>query len=173
MYKRVAKGDPDWHGAGVQDIYSVSGCISEDFADYIDFWKHNGYWLFDSPAIMKNLAAEHDIDLSGTTLFYYEVYEEEFDEKSRQWSLFSPEEAFETNVVSPQVKELMGFDVVTFSGHTLPECSPLSCNALAKEISVNRHCLLDTFEDAKRLIECGAFDMGEPAPYRIFAVHRT
>ncbi len=44
MAKRVSK-KPDWlQAAQVIDIYSVSGCVSEDFADYIDYWKHNGYW---------------------------------------------------------------------------------------------------------------------------------
>jgi hypothetical protein len=41
----------------VVDIFSVSACISEDFADYhIQYWKHNGYWLFDSPEIIRKLA---------------------------------------------------------------------------------------------------------------------
>jgi len=43
MAKRVV-ARPDWlHAERVSSIYSVSGCISEDFADYINFWKHNGY----------------------------------------------------------------------------------------------------------------------------------
>jgi hypothetical protein len=42
MAKRVHKR-PDWLQAPhVVDIFSVSGCISEDFADYINYWKHNG-----------------------------------------------------------------------------------------------------------------------------------
>jgi hypothetical protein len=49
MAKRVCR-TPDWLGAPhVIDVYSVSGCISENFADYIQYWRHNGYWLFDSP----------------------------------------------------------------------------------------------------------------------------
>jgi hypothetical protein len=47
MAKRVYKR-PDWLKAPhVAEIYSVSGRISEDFADYINYWKHNGYWYFD------------------------------------------------------------------------------------------------------------------------------
>lgn len=49
MSKRVVR-KPGWLKAnGVDDIYSVSGCVSKDFADYITSWKHNGYWFFDSP----------------------------------------------------------------------------------------------------------------------------
>lgn len=45
MAKRVPM-KPDWLKAtDVVDIYSVSSCIAEDFADYIEYWKHNGYWF--------------------------------------------------------------------------------------------------------------------------------
>ena len=47
MAKHIASR-PDWLKANeVEDIYSVSNCVSDDFADYINFWKHNGYWFFD------------------------------------------------------------------------------------------------------------------------------
>ena len=52
MAKRVV-ARPDWLPAErVSSIYSVSGCVSETFADYINFWKHNGYWLFNSPEVI-------------------------------------------------------------------------------------------------------------------------
>jgi hypothetical protein len=55
---------------------------------------------------------------------------------------------------------------------TSPECSPLSCNSLATGIVVNRHCLFDSFEQAVRALEAGAFDNSEPGPFRIFAVYK-
>ena len=62
MLKRVA-ARPDWLVApGVDDIYSVSGCISADFADYIGHWRHNGFWLFDNPRPMVAIATAEDID---------------------------------------------------------------------------------------------------------------
>ena len=170
MYKRVAASPPDWGLA--RAIYSVSACISENFTvDYINFWKHNGYWLFDTPAIIEELAGQHAIDLSGTTRFYYEVYEREFDAATRQWVSFAPDAAFPTNVSVPQEIHLRGFDVVTFSVRTAPECSPLSCNLLAETMPVNQHCLFDTIDEAKGALESGLFDKGEPGPYRIFVVH--
>src|SRR5215207_4424603 len=58
---------PEWLQAQqVVDIYSVSSCMSKNFADYIKFWKHNGYWFFDSPNIIQQLAHEQSIDLSET-----------------------------------------------------------------------------------------------------------
>jgi len=83
MAKRVVPR-PDWLKAnGVEDIYSVSGCLSKDFADYIKFWKHNGYWLFDSPNVIEQLAREQSFHLTGTTMFYYEVHEQEFDDAKK------------------------------------------------------------------------------------------
>ena len=56
MAKRVV-ARPDWLPAErVSSIYSVSGCVSDNFAEYITFWRHNGYWLFDSPAVITDVA---------------------------------------------------------------------------------------------------------------------
>lgn len=158
-----------FHLDGMRDVYSVSGCVNKDFADYIPYWKHNGYWLFDSPEIIEALAQDNRIALKGTSLFYYEVYEKEFDGKN--WVPYQPETSFPTKVVVPLNKTLEGFDVVTFFARTSPECSPLSCNGMAGEISTNEHCLLVSFEDAYAKISAGAFKDAEPGPYRIFAVY--
>ena len=169
MAKRVAKRAA-WLGAPhVTDVYSVSNCVSKDFADYIPFWKHNGYWFFDSPAIIKTVAQENSIALSGATLFYYEAYEREFD--GENWNSYGPDPSTPTNVVAPRKKELQGFDVVNFTARTSPECSGLSCNSLATELHTNSHCLFDSFEHARDLVGNGAFNNSEPGPYRIFAIY--
>lgn len=111
------------------------------------------------------------IYLSETKFFYYEVYELEFDEVKRKWNHFNPEPSFQTNVVIPKEKHLEGYDVVTFSGRTTPECSPLSCNSLSDKIQTNKYCLLNSFEEAKTSLERGTFSNSEPGPYRIFAVY--
>ena len=168
--KVVAK--PSWIRAeGIDDIYSVSACMSGNFADYINFWKHNGYWFFDAPDVIRAVAAEHAIDLAGTTFFYYEVYPREYSDDDKCWYEFEPEPYFTTEVQVPRRKLLEGYDVVNFYAHTDPECSPLSCNGLAQKIAVNRHCLLGSFEEAKEKLEAGAFKKSEPGPYRIFAVY--
>lgn len=171
MAKRVVQR-PNWLNApNVQDIYSVSDHASRNFMDYIEFWRHNGYWLFDTPQIIQELSLQNNLDQGELTFFYYEVYEQEFENRSRQWRSFEPEE-FPTNVISPTQKEFCGYDVVTFSVGTSPECSPLSCNSLAREIRTNSHCLLNSMEEAKKSLEEGQFDQGEPGPFRIFAVYR-
>jgi hypothetical protein len=171
MYKIVAS-QQDWlKSSGIRDIYSVSACISDNFADYIQYWQHNGYWLFDRPEIIEDLAKTGKIDLTGMTLFYYEAYEEEFDETTGKWSVFSVNPDIETDIREPANKRLEGYDVVEFSLHNDPGCSPLSCNSLAEELPVNRHCLFDSFEAAKDALEQGRFEHCEPGPYRIIAVY--
>lgn len=171
MAKRVVTR-PDWIKAPkVDDVYSVSSCVSECFADYINYWRHNGYWFFDSPGIIKSLAVERAIDLRGCTFFYYEVFEEEFNDEKESWEPFKPDGSFNTSVAAPIGAQLEGYDVVTFAAHTSPECSPLSCNNLAETIETNRHCLFPAFEKAKAHIEGHDFDNSEPGPFRIFAVY--
>jgi hypothetical protein len=163
---------PEWlKAATVSDICSVSGCISRAFCDYVKHWKHNGYWFLDSPGVVEEIAREESVDLSAHLLFYYEVYEQQFDEGARLWTPFGPEPAFPTRVKIARDWKLLGFDVVTFHARTSPECSPLSCNNLAESIQVNGRCLLESFDEAKQLLVDGAFDHSEPGPFRIFAVY--
>jgi hypothetical protein len=171
MAKHIASR-PKWLKAEhVADIYSVSNCVSKDFGDYINYWRHNGFWFFDSPEIIQAVAREHSLVLTDTRLFYYEVYEQEFDGDEKTWKSFAPEASFTTQVVEPETKILEGFDVVTFYTHTSAECSPLSCNSMASEIETNAHCLLSYFQQAKEMLEQGRFTNSEPGPYRIFAVY--
>lgn len=85
MAKRIVE-NPVWlKNYGVEDIYSVSRCISDDFVNYTSYWKHNGHWFFDSPGIIRSLALEHNIDLDGTQIFFYEAYEYQYYEDNSIW----------------------------------------------------------------------------------------
>jgi len=99
------------------------------------------------------------------------VFEEEFDASSRRWSALKSELSFPTSVEEPESAQLAGYDVTTFTAGASPECSPLSCNGLAAGVAVNRHCLFESFEQAKKSLEAGKFDHSEPGPFRIFAVY--
>jgi hypothetical protein len=170
LYKRVAKR-PGWlKAAQVDDIFSLSGCISAPFADYIRNWKHNGYWLFDSPAAIERLAISQSISLEGLQLFYYEAHELQYDDKKSVWEPYAADDAFTTSIEVPLRRTLEGFDVTSFSAGTSPECSPLSCNACAERIETNRHCLFETFEQAVLAVESGRFSNCEPGPYRVIGV---
>jgi hypothetical protein len=173
MAKRVAVR-PEWLKAErVKDIYSVSGCVSKNFADFINYWKHNGYWFFNSPQVLLELAQQNSIDVTGAILFFYEAYEQEFDDTEGQWAIFQPEPSFKTQVVPPTEMALEGYDIVTFSLGTSAECSPLSCNSLAAQVQTNEHCLLPSLKSVLQLLEADKFNDMEPGPYRVFAVYST
>ncbi len=168
--KQVVQHPELLEAPGIEDVYSVSGCISHNFLDYVPLWRHNGYWLFDRPEIIKQVAQENGVDLENMQFFYFEAYEYEFDEKTMKWKAFKPED-FPTDIVPPATKKFHGYDVVCFSMGTTPECSPLSCNLLANEIKTNVHCLLETLEETRGLLESEKFVHCEPGPFRIFAVY--
>lgn len=172
MAKKVARS-PEWLQAGqVYDILSVSSCVSEDFADWINFWKHNRYWFFNSPAVIFDLSKEHKFDLSQVRWFYYEIFENEYDYcDDLGWTPVTPEASLQTDVIPPASPVLMGYDVVTYSCGASAECSPLSCNAIAETLQVNERCLFETFDEAKQALESEIFKNCEPGPLRIFAVY--
>ena len=171
MAKSVAKLPATINAPGVDDIYAVSGCMSEPFVDYIKYWLHNGYWLLNSRAEISRIGEQAGVDPSSFTCFYYEVFDKQYDEEAGQWSSFSPDPSFPIAVEKPLEATLAGFDVTSFSLQNSPECSPLSCNHLAQTIPVNRHCLFDRFEDAFAALDTGKFSDSEPGPFRIFAVY--
>jgi hypothetical protein len=170
MAKRILKRPEGFKNTDIDDIYSVSSCMSKDFADYIQFWKHNGYYFFDSPQIIHDIASEHSIDVSETRLFYYEMYHLEFYEDN-EWKVFRPDASFTTDIQKPGLKNLEGYDIVTFSCGNSAECSPLSCNGLAEIIPVNKHCLLSSLDEALQLLQNGSFQNSEPGPFRVLSVY--
>jgi hypothetical protein len=99
------------------------------------------------------------------------MYEEEFDDKTNLWRPALPTfDSPPTNVARPMCPVLKGFDVVSFSMRSDPECSPLSCNSLSEEVTTNEHCLLESLEVARQLLIDGRFRNTEPGPFRIFSV---
>lgn len=167
MLKKVVAPPAFVSSPDVELVYSVSACVSENFADYIPQCKHNGWWFFDEPEPLCELAAPQGAS-ETFTLFYYECHDEQYDQSMHAWTAMARATA---RVTVTDAKVLRGYDVVTFFQQTLPECSPLSCNGLAGTLPVNRFCLLDSFEQAVALIESAAFDNFEPGPLRIIAVY--
>lgn len=173
MAKRIVTR-PDWLDVpSVRDICAVSNCISEDFCDYIHFWRHNGFWFFNSPADINLIATQEHLNLASTTLLYYTAHQEQYDADNHCWTSFSADPAFDTHVTPPKDTVFLGFDIVTYSMQTMPECSPLSCNHIASDVTVNEHCLMDSLDDALQVLESGLFDNSEPGPYRIIGVSRV
>ncbi len=169
LAKRIPNERPDWlHAPEVVNVYSVSGCVNDSLAEYSDGWKHNGFWMFDSPADIQTAAIANGIDLKDALLFFHEAYEAEFDGDERL-PIF-PDAAFETQVLVPLTKHLEGFDIVTFCDGPNSH-SPLSCNSVAADVKTNQHCLFPSFAEAVAALESDTFDQCEPGPYRIYAVY--
>jgi hypothetical protein len=166
---------PEWLDVPkVRDIYAVSNCNSHDFSDYINYWKHNGFWFFDSPMLIREIATENDIDLSDTSLLYYRGHAQQFDADRDAWTNY-PADAdiadIAASVVPPSNESLLGYDIVTYSMQNSHECSPLSCNHMATDVRVNEHCLIESLDYAIDRLQNGIFNDSEPGPYRIIAVN--
>lgn len=173
MAKRVGLRPEGFPAPQVREICSVSTCMARDFADWARHWLHNGYWMFDTPDRIREVARREGLDLAGVRFFFYEAYEREFDEDGLRWIPLHVERSTPTQVALPAVKTPLGFDVVTYSCRTAAECSPLSCNLLAATMETNEHCLLSTLERAIEGLEAGRFANSEPGPFRILAVHEV
>ena len=174
MAKRICK-PPDALALPphIADIYSVSACVNDNFADFINSWKHNDFWFFDSPELIREVAKEHSIDLAGTRLFFYEIFEQEFTREG-DWRTLAPSKfGLGAQPAVPIDMRLEGFDVTStwVENGPDPEHSPLSCNGLAKKIQTNPHCLFDTLDQARSSIDRGEFVGGEPGTLRIAAVY--
>lgn len=171
MAKRIPTQVPDWLKApAVRDIYSVSSCVNTDLTDNVPRWKLNGYGLFNSPEELGSIAKSEGLDTNGMSLFYYEVYELEFD--GEEWLPIAADSDYPTEVRATLEKRLEGFDVVT-SCHGPNSHSPLSCNSVAEEVDTNEHCLFTTRGQAEVSLTSQIFAHGEPGPYRIYAVYST
>ena len=66
----------------------------------------------------------------------------------------------------------LGFDAYSKSMESIlgPECSPLSCNSMASEFPVNRHCLLATLEEARSAATRFSIEQPEPGDYYVAEV---
>ncbi len=167
---KLIENCPQWLGVShVRDIYSVANCVSHDFCDYIGSWEHNGFGFFNSPSEIRSVAAEQKIELADAALVYYRGYDRQFDAAEGGWRSYAGEKP--GSVMPPSAAQLLGHDIVTYSMQNAPECSPLSCNGLAKEVPVNEYCLIDSLDDAIDQLERGVFNHSEPGPFRIIAVH--
>ncbi len=183
LLKRIVP-PPGWlaqRPSGVQDVCSVSDCVNDNVVDVQGAWQHNGFGLANDPDLLYSLAVSAGSDLTYATLFYYAAYEREIE--SDGWtfdaSIWRPRSAARSAAVADSVRipnadttALLGYDVVVFGDYL--EHSPLSCNLIARQISVNAHCLLPSLDEALGAIDYGAFGDGcEEGIYTIFAVYRV
>jgi hypothetical protein len=158
---------PEWlHAAGVEEVCSVSTCMSDAPVDWVDQWQHNDMWVYDSPALAFSVVPEAEWD--EFDLYAYKLFPATF-AGGEPAPVDLP--ALQIEPLSPSFERL-GLDVVSRSAGSTFECSPLSCNHKAERIAVNRHCLIEDPATAFRL--AAEFTAGgcEPGPYDVVEVWR-
>lgn len=166
-FLKRTKQHPDWlKTAGVEEVCSVSTCISEAPDGWIDQWQHNEMWIYDTPQMACTVvpkSAQDEFDL-----YAYQMFPVEFvREQQRQFAI--PPLRVQP---MPESFERLGYDAVSRSSGNSFDCSPLSCNHMAEQIPVNRHCLVDDADTAFRIAAEFEAEGCEPGPYYVVEVWR-
>jgi hypothetical protein len=165
-FPKVTERRPDdWPGPKtVIEMCSVSECISSGPENWIDKWLHNELGFF--PTERKALKVADD-PKQNYSMYAYKLYPLKFDDgQARPWEVPVSE------VLDLTEFEFLGFDPVSRSQDSYPECSPLSCNTGASDFRVNRYCLLEGLDYAYRAcVEISGANY-EPGPYYLFEVYR-
>ncbi len=148
--------DPD-RLTGVAEVCSVSDCLAHPPPDWIERWDFNRACCYATGE--EAWATVPEDGRADYRVFAYWLVSATTDE-SGGWIYPPPNDWFLANLPElprgpgPTDPQRLGFDVVSLHrsimgwGH-----SPLSCNLMAREVPVNRYCLVDTLEQAASLIE--------------------
>jgi len=164
----------------IEDVCSVSECVNKNVIDLQQSWLYNSFGMANDPETLNSLVVQGGLNLVESTLFYYTAYELEL--PSDGWvfdrSQWRPRTPLQSSITADNVKpppyedtiSLIGYDVVAIVYGL--DHSPLSCNSVAERFPVNKHCLLDSFEEAFAAISNGVFEGGcEEGMYTIFSVN--
>lgn len=163
--KRPWRPDTIWDPegtTGVVEVCSAADCIAQPPSD--THWGFNAAGCYTDPA--DAIASVPPGERSLYAVFAY-------------WLLpgsAAPLQALDARLPplaggdGPADYKPLGYDVVGIDATCLPVFahSPLSCNYLAREIRVNRYCLVDGEDEAARLAE--RFNKEQPEPGTYFAV---
>lgn len=171
-FPKKTMGKNEWFGSGpVEEVCSVSGCMSRAPENWINEWKHNAWGLYDSEDLAWEIV--HD-DPTAYDMYAYKLFPFRFDGGAA--STVSVDSTADARLAD---YDFLGYDPIsreeafTFEfGH-----SPLSCNGGFEQYPVNQFCLLDDLEDALRIaaeIAEAAKNKGswEPGPYYLCEVYR-
>lgn len=165
--KRRTPAPDELRVVGVEEICNVSECLAPGPADWVEAWLHNEHGCFNSPDDARRVADDAPGDYQ---LFAYRLLPLRF----RRDQTESMEVSAPGIAPLPPDFQSLGFDVVSksLSSGLGFECSPLSCNIMALEVTVNRHCLVDGFEVARELASRFSVEEPEPGPYYVIEILR-
>jgi hypothetical protein len=158
---------PGWlQGVAAEEICSVSECIAAGPTNWVEHWLHNDFGLFNCIDDARRVIPDGG---AGYLVFGYRLLPSLFDNGRGESIDVSPRGI---EPLPPAFRSL-GFDVVSKSVSDFFECSPLSCNAMAREIDVNRQCLVENLESATGLASRWSVEEPEPGPYYVVEVLRA
>jgi hypothetical protein len=166
----------------VEEICSVSECISKGPDGWIDEWKHNDLGFYDTEESALSVCQE---DQEKYDLYAYKLYTVKFIEGNTVD--FKVDSSAKEHLNS---YKFIGYDVVSKSESDFFECSVLSCNNGCEIFPVNKFCLIQDFRDALTCCSKISEDIAgaetvkrpdgvleyhgkwEPGPYYLFEVFR-
>jgi hypothetical protein len=160
--RRIAVA-PDWLKAPhVREICSVSECISAGPPGWIDRWQHNAFGWYNRMQDARQAvpaARAHEY-----RLFAYRLHPEIF-RQGRRMPLSVPADIRPEPI--PGAFRSLGFDAASKSSESGIglECSPLSCNGMARECPANELCLFPTIEAAMAGADRFSREQPEPGDY--------
>ncbi len=167
-FPKKTKLMPEWLKAtNVEMVCSASTCISEAPEGWINHWKHNECFLYntidDVGLILAKLNDKDEYDIYAFKRYPIRIENGTSNVESIPHVLVEP---------LTQNFEFLGYDAVSMSMSPMFECSPLSCNRGAETMKVNKYCLFETYEEA--LSGAIEFSKGnwEPGPYYIVEIYR-
>lgn len=163
--KRV-ESSPDWLGAAaVHEVCSVSHCVSAGPDGWVERWLHNGLGWFNHASDALEVVP---LDQRPTVrLFGYRLYPQFFREGT-QHPLALPSDVHPDPI--PPAFRLLGFDCVSklMDSSLGFDCSPLSCNGMATELSTNKYCLFASI--AAAVVGATRFSIEQPEPGDYYVV---
>ena len=156
---------PEWLSASqVEEVASVSPCFAKPPDGWIEQWRHNDLWVYDSPELAWSVVPAQQ--RAEFELYAYRMFPLQIDDTT--------EESFDIPrlTVTPMNTAFapLGYDIVCRTAGTSFECSPLSCNRMAEHIATNKYCLLQDFETALNTAKALEGAQCEPGPYFIVEV---
>jgi len=167
FFVKATQTNPEWLKVpSVQEICSVSECISPAPSNWIQRWQHNALGFYDSEPIALSIIEGNP---QRYDLYAYELFPVRCQDGSAETF------AIDLAIGSiPPDYAFLGYDIVTRSSSDFFECSPLSCNYAAQDNPVNVYCLLDDEDQAyQAMLEMSKpGSRVEPGPYYLFKVYR-
>ena len=167
-FPKVVVPRPEWiPEPRAWEICSVSNCVSGGPEGWIDRWVHNWLGWFNTVADAWSVVPIEEAE--RYRVFAYRLASS-FYRRGQSEEMRIPDDVNPEPLPSDFI--FLGFDAYSKSmdGILGPECSPLSCNGMAPEFKTNRHCLLDTLEEACAAASRFSIEQPEPGDYYVAEV---